>query len=116
VRTHKSHANVVIENTLTSHLFIVGCWNSLGLTKKRIVVSSVFLLVALTAWAPWLTDDFAIAQVSDKLGGPDRQYNYLGKVMPLTNVPKSVVRIPFGALVYFPSEAVYFVTFFGLVL
>jgi len=87
-----------------------------GLTKKRIVVSAVFLLVTLTAWAPWLTDDFAIAQVVDKLGGPNRQYNYLGEVMPLRNVPKSVVRIPFGALVYFPSEAVYLVTFFGLVL
>jgi hypothetical protein len=36
--------------------------------------------------------------------------------MPLRNVPKSVVRIPFGALVYFPSEAVYLVTFFGVVL
>jgi hypothetical protein len=103
-------------NPFTSDLLIIGHWNSMSLSKKRIVVSAVFLLVALTAWAPWLTDDFAIAQVVTKLGGPDRQYNYLGEVMPLRNVPKSVVRIPFGALVYFPSEAVYTVTFFGLVL
>jgi len=52
----------------------------------------------------------------EKLDGQDHPHNYLGEVMPLGDVPKSVIRVPFGALVYFPSEAVYFVMFFGLVL
>lgn len=85
-------------------------------TNKRAVVLVALLGVALTAWAPWLTDDFAISRVVDKLGGQERAYNYLGQVMPLREVPKSVVRIPFVALVYFSGEAVYIVTFFGLVL
>ena len=84
--------------------------------KKRAVVLVVLLLVILTAWAPWLTDEFAISMVVEKLGGQDRKYDYLGEEMPLRDVPKSVIRIPFGALVYFPSEVVYIVTFFGLVL
>jgi hypothetical protein len=84
--------------------------------EKRVVVLAVLLLVVLAAWAPWLTEDFAISRVVAKLGGMDRPYNYLGEVMALGDVPKIVVRIPFGALVYFPSEAVYIVTFFGLVL
>jgi len=87
-----------------------------ALVKKRAAVLGILLVVVLTAWAPWLTNDFAISRVVDKLGGQDRPYNYLGKVMPLSEVPKAVVRLPFCALVYFPGEAVYVVTFFGLVL
>jgi len=33
--------------------------------------------------------------------------------MPLKDVPKSYVKVHFGALIYFPGEAVYFVAFFG---
>ena len=72
-------------------------------TKKRIVVFTVLLLVVLTAWAPWLTGDFAISRVVEKLGGQGHPHNYLGEVIPLGDVPKSVIRVPFGALVYFPS-------------
>ena len=87
-----------------------------ALVKKRVAALGILLVVVITAWAPWLTNDFAISRVVDKLGGQDHPYNYLGKAMPLSDVPKAVVRLPFCALVYFPGEAVYVVTFFGLVL
>ena len=86
----------------------------LALVKKRVAALGILLVVVITAWAPWLTNDFAISRVVDKLGGQNRSYNYLGKAMPLSDVPKAVVRLPFCALVYFPGEAVYVVTFFGL--
>jgi len=106
----------VQQQSLSGRRRVIACWDSVRMTKKRIVVFAVLLLVVLTAWAPWLTDDFAISRVVEKLGGQGHPYNYLGEVMPLGDVPKSVIRVPFGALVYFPSEAVYFVTLFGLVL
>jgi len=52
----------------------------------------------------------------EKLGGEDTPFDYLGEVIPVREVPKDVVTIPFAALVYFPSEAMFIVTFFGVVL
>ncbi|MFW9964564.1 MAG: hypothetical protein ACFFCX_13420 [Candidatus Sifarchaeia archaeon] len=45
------------------------------------------------------------------LGIPDQEYNYLEDMIPLSDVPKTVVRVQFGALVYFPSETMFIVTF-----
>ncbi len=85
------------------------------LARKELVIILVVMITVL-AWAPWVTDDFAIASVVDRLGGEDRPFNHLGEMMPVRDVPKNVVRIPFGAIVYFPSEAMFIVTFLGVVL
>lgn len=80
----------------------------------KALISAV--LVVILAWAPWLTDDYAVTKVVEKVGGENTQFDYLGDKMPVRDVPKEVVRIPFGALIYFPGEALFVVTFFGLVL
>ena len=68
------------------------------------------------AWAPWITDDYAASAVITHLGGPDQDYDYLGETLQLKDVPTTFVRVPFGAIVYFPSEAMFIVTFWGLVI
>jgi len=68
------------------------------------------------AWSPWLSDNYAVYAVIEDLGGPNQEYNYLGEMVPVGDIPMNVVRIPFGALVYFPGEAMYIVTFWGWVL
>lgn len=83
--------------------------------KKRLIITGIILVVVF-AWSPWLTDDFAISTVVSSLGGSNQEFNYLGEMIPLEDVPKHVIRVPFGALVYFPSEAMFIVTFWGLVL
>ena len=83
--------------------------------QKELVIISI-VLVAVLAWAPWVRDDFATARVVEELGGEDTPFTYLGVAMPVRDVQKDVVRMPFGALVYFPSEAMFTVTFFGVVL
>jgi predicted metal-binding membrane protein len=85
-------------------------------SRSRRVLVIVVAIIAILAWSPWLTDEYSISVVVDSLGGPDEQYNYLGESMPLRDVPKTVVRVPFGALVYFPSEAMYIVPFWGEVI
>jgi len=72
--------------------------------------------MAILGWSPWITNDYATTVVIEFLGGPDQEYNYLGDMIPLGDIPKTVVRMPFGALVYFPSEAMFIVTFCGGVL
>ncbi|NHJ12746.1 MAG: hypothetical protein EAX95_03680 [Candidatus Thorarchaeota archaeon] len=84
--------------------------------SKAILVVGLVVFGTILAWAPWITDEYAINVVTESLGGADAMYNYLGESMPLDEVPKNVVRVPFVALVYFPSEAVYIVTFWGGVL
>ncbi len=84
--------------------------------RRRVYVALLIAVVLVTAWSPWITDEYAINAVMDVLGGPDRIYDYLGTPTPLSDVPKTVVRLPFAALVYFPSEAMYIVTFWGGVL
>ncbi|MHA3963804.1 MAG: hypothetical protein AM325_009705 [Candidatus Thorarchaeota archaeon SMTZ1-45] len=82
-------------------------------TRRRSFVIIIVAMIAILAWSPWLTDDYAITTVVEYLGGPDQEFNYLGDMIPLREVPKTVVRVPFGALVYFPSEAMFIVTFWG---
>jgi hypothetical protein len=80
------------------------------------VIAVVFLAVILfSAWAPWLTEEYAIGRVTEILGGPDATFNYLGETMPVKDVPKNVVRVPFASLVYFPGEALFVVTLLGTV-
>ena len=76
-----------------------------------ILVGVLFLLV----WAPWITDDYAINKVVERLGGPDTRFNYLGQDMAVKDVPKVVGWWPFGRYVTFPGEAGWFVSFYGKV-
>jgi hypothetical protein len=86
------------------------------LTQRRLIIILLIGVVAIIAWSPWITDEYAVTLVVDSLGGPDGIYDYLGTPTPLSDVPKTVVRVPFAILVYFPSEAMYIVTFWGTVL
>jgi hypothetical protein len=84
-----------------------------ALSRRRGFIITIIIIAALFAWSPWMTDEYVTSAVVEALGGPDQEYNYLGELMPLRDVPKTVVRVPFGALVYFPSEAMFIVTFWG---
>ena len=84
--------------------------------KRKVREGSKFvalLLVLLLAWAPWVSDDFAVSRVVDKLGGSDAKFNYLGELKPVKEIPKQVVWFPFVKQVVFPGEAAWFVTFWG---
>lgn len=81
--------------------------------KSKIVV--ILVILGFLAWSPWVTEEYAIDLVTDHLGGPDEPFDYIGSTIPVADVPKNVVRLPFGALVYFPSEAMFIVTFWGWV-
>ena len=84
--------------------------------RYNVIILSVLVVAGLIAWAPWITEEYAYAKVMEHLGGPDTLFNYLGETMPLSDVPKSFLRLPFVSLVYFPSEAMFIVTFYGRVL
>jgi predicted 2-oxoglutarate/Fe(II)-dependent dioxygenase YbiX len=88
------------------------------MTKKFIAQlhGRIIIIVAIAvifAWSPWITDEYATTAVVEFLDGPDQNYNYLGDLISLRDLPKTVVRVPFGDLVYFPSEAMYIVAFWG---
>lgn len=82
-------------------------------TVKAIVVA--FIIAALLAWAPWITNDFAINKVVEKLGGSETRFNYLNQNMTVKDIPKQVNWVPFGRYVVFPGEAGWFVSFYGTV-
>jgi len=81
---------------------------------KTIILTLVFLSLLL-AWAPWITDDYALNKIVEKLGGPDTRFNYLGQDMAVKDIPIKVGWVPFGRYVTFPSEAGWFVSFYGKV-
>jgi hypothetical protein len=53
-----------------------------------------------------------LARVMEHLSGPDTLFDYLGETTPLSDVPKSFVKLSFVLPVYFPSEAISIVTFY----
>ena len=81
--------------------------------KNKIILSIIILVLILLAWAPWITDDYAIKKITEKLGGSEAYFNYLGENTKINEIPKYVKWLPFTKAVYFPSEAVFFVTFYG---
>ena len=74
------------------------------------VAGSIFLLFL---WAPWVTDEYAVRKVVEKLGGPGASFDYLGVDIPIQDIPKHVNWYPFGRFVSFPGEAGWVVTLFG---
>jgi hypothetical protein len=87
-------------------------------TQTKVVIGVVAVAVAvlaLLAWSPWITDDYAIERVVEKLGGSDARFDYLGQDMAVKDIPKHVSWLPFGRYVTFPSEAGWFVSFYGSV-
>ena len=81
--------------------------------KRGKTILGIVLILLLLIWAPWITDDYAVNKVVERLGGPDARFNYLGQDMAVKDVPKEVGWFPFGRIVYFPSEAGWFVSFYG---
>jgi len=81
-------------------------------TIKAIVVVAV-LVTALLVWAPWITNDFAVNKVIEKIGGSDARFYYLNQDMAVKDIPKQVNWFPFGRYVVFPGEAGWFVSFYG---
>ena len=82
----------------------------------RIIVKATIVIVlaigALLFWAPWITYDFAVSKVEDKLGGPDAHFLYLDQDMAVKDIPKQVSWLPFGRFVAFPGEAGWYVSFY----
>ena len=81
--------------------------------RGRTIILAIVLILLLLVWAPWITDDYAINKVVEKLGGPDTRFNYLGQDMAVKDIPIEVGWFPFGRYVTFPGEAGWFVSFYG---
>lgn len=86
------------------------------LSRRQGLIIAIFALLVICAWSPWLTETYALSTVTESLGGPDNDYFYLGEMIPVRDIPKNVVRVPFAILVYFPGEAMYIIPFWGSVL
>jgi hypothetical protein len=84
--------------------------------RRNVFILVVLITVGLVAWAPWITEEYAYANVMEHLGGPDFPFTYLGETIPLKDVPKSFIKLPFISMVYFPGEAMFMVTFYGSVI
>ena len=85
--------------------------------KRTLLILITIGLIGLgfIAWAPWITEDYAYELVMEHLGGSNTMYNYLGEMMPVKDIPKTFLKLPFISLVYFPGKAMYIVSFFGFV-
>ena len=81
----------------------------------KVAVIAIFAACTLLVWAPWITTDYAIGKVFERLGVPEAHYYYLNQDMAIKDVPKEVSWFPFGRFVYFPGEAGWFVSFYGSV-
>ena len=81
----------------------------------RRTISLFIVVLCLLAWAPWITDEYAVNKVVEKLGSPDAQFHYLDRTMSVRDVPKEVHWLPFSRYVLFPGEAGWFVTLYGAV-
>ena len=88
---------------------------SLRIKNKRgkTIILTIVLILILLVWAPWITDDYAINKVVEKLGGPDTRFTYLGQDMAVKDIPIEVGWWPFGRYVTFPGEAGWYVSILG---
>ena len=83
------------------------------MNRRKGLLAALIGLIILLAWAPWVTENYAFDRVEEYLGGPDKVFLYLGEEMSISDVPKTLVKLPFVSLVYFPGEAMFIVTFWG---
>ncbi|GEM_PF-1550598 len=81
----------------------------------KIIMIAGLSILFLLAWAPWITGECAKNKVIKHLGA-DTPYGYLSEIIPVKDIPMEVSWFPFVRFVYFPGEALYFVTFYGGVL
>jgi hypothetical protein len=81
--------------------------------KRGKTILTIVLILLLLVWAPWITDDYAVNKVVEKLGGPETRFNYLGQDMAVKDIPIKVGWFLFGRYVTFPGEAGWFVSFYG---
>jgi len=77
------------------------------------VIAVAVIITAILAWAPWITDDYAVCKVVEKLGGPEARFDYLCQDRAVKDIPKQVVWFPFFKYVVFTGEASWFVSFYG---
>ena len=56
-------------------------------TKNKAIILTAIVLLFMLFWAPWITDDYAIDKVVEKLGGPDTRFDYLGQDMVVKDIP-----------------------------
>lgn len=82
-------------------------------TKIKDIILIAAIIVFVLIWAPWITNDYAINKVVEKLGGSETRFNYLGRDMAVKDIPKEVGWFPFGRYVTFSGEAGWFVSFYG---
>jgi len=80
-----------------------------------IVAVTAFAVLVVFAWAPWVTNDYVVGKVIEKLGGPDIRFDYLGQDLAIKDILKEVSWLPFGRYVVFPGEAGWYVSFYGRV-
>jgi len=85
-------------------------------TNRKVVIVSALLiaLFVLLLWSPWVTDEYAVAQVTQFLGDPDAQIEYLGHDVAVKDIPKEVVWTAFGKEVIFPGDCGFCVSLFGI--
>jgi len=93
----------------------MGCTVRINRRVVLVVVAVAVAAMVLLAWVPWLSDDYVVECVVEKLGGPDAHFNYLGEDIAIKDIPKEVSWFPFGRYVTFPGEAGWFVSFYGSV-
>ena len=48
------------------------------------------VVLIVLAWAPWLTEEFALSLVVRHLGGEAAEFFYLGETMTVGEVPKTL--------------------------
>ena len=59
-----------------------------------IVAVTAFAVLVVLAWAPWVTNDYAVGKVVEKLGGLDIRFNYLEQDMTIKDIPKEASCFP----------------------
>ena len=55
--------------------------------RVRTVILTIVIILLLLVWAPWITNDYAINKVVEKMGGPDIRFDYLGQDMAVKDIP-----------------------------
>ena len=69
--------------------------------RGKTIVLTIMGILFLLVWAPWISDDYAINKVVEKLGGPETCFNYLGQDLAVRDIPKVVDH--YRLFRYYPS-------------